>query len=553
MNEADLRIDLFPSGKTRSTVKVWTGDKLIHADTLAVMNAAQRERFIKAVMGKAPGMDAADLEVRLLEVADRSKCGGDGEAKPRPCAVFAGLVDIVRDDENRPLFLFLKDGELHHAPTVERDGETLTPPERKHYQWHLPRLGRVLAHVHDDDGRLYGDVRVFLEGVSDLPTPEHYDLLTAWAFHTWLTEPAEYSPLIAFYAVPERGKSRTGKALTYLARRGLHQECLRESYIFRASRDWEAVLFLDVLDLWKKAEKLGSEDLILGRYERGMTVPRVLRPDAGAFEDTEHFPVFGPTILATNEPLHEILETRCISITMPEARRNFPDPVRPEAVLPLKERLCAWRARTLGRVLADVDKPAHGRLGDIIKPLFQIIALVKPDALPALQRVLRVVQDERRAERSKSIEARVLQAILDLEAEICRGKLPLKDITATVNEGQPERMAYGEKKIGGVLRGLGFPGTRSGANGSTEIHVDLEHLDLSAVKYGLRESEASGHVLGRASERSEPSDDPPQAGLFDGSGPELTERPERPRSECPIENPTEDVDLAGEAEAVDHE
>ena len=38
----------------------------------------------------------------------------------------------------------------------------------------------------------------------------YYLLLAAWEFHTYLLEVAAYSAMIAFAAVPERGKSRTG-------------------------------------------------------------------------------------------------------------------------------------------------------------------------------------------------------------------------------------------------------------------------------------------------------------------------------------------------------
>jgi hypothetical protein len=59
-----------------------------------------------------------------------------------------------------------------------------------------------------------------------------------------------------------------------------------------------ATLFFDVLDIWNKAQKAGTEDILLLRYEKGATVPRVLYPDRGPFRDTVYYDIYGPTIVA---------------------------------------------------------------------------------------------------------------------------------------------------------------------------------------------------------------------------------------------------------------
>ena len=94
-----------------------------------------------------------------------------------------------------------------------------------------------------------------------------YRLLASWVLHTYLTEHVKYSPIVCLYAVPERGKSRTGKGMIYVAYRGIHVESMRDAYIVRVAHDLHASIFFDVKDIWRKAEKNGSEDVLLHRFE----------------------------------------------------------------------------------------------------------------------------------------------------------------------------------------------------------------------------------------------------------------------------------------------
>lgn len=211
---------------------------------------------------------------------------------------------------------------------------------------------------------------------SELPSPGYRLLETAWVFYTYLLEAATYSPEICFYAVPERGKTRTGKAMIYVARRGVHVESLRDAYLVRMAHNCQEALFFDCLDLWRKAERAGCEDILLGRFERGIKVPRVLYPERGAHRDTVYYDTFGPTVIATNVPVSKILDTRAVQVNMPQARNGIYEvDLAPEAALPLKERLTAWQALTLGKPVPDCQKFAPERLGDILKPLLQIVLL----------------------------------------------------------------------------------------------------------------------------------------------------------------------------------
>jgi len=109
-----------------------------------------------------------------------------------------------------------------------------------------------------------------------------------------------YTPIICLFAVPERGKSRLGKALIHVAYRGIHVESLRDAYLVRIANNFGATVFFDVKEIWHKAERYNSEDILLHRFEKGAKVARVLYPEKGAFKDIVYFRIFGPTIIATN-------------------------------------------------------------------------------------------------------------------------------------------------------------------------------------------------------------------------------------------------------------
>src|SRR5205814_583731 len=132
-----------------------------------------------------------------------------------------------------------------HVPESGPDaGATLVPPPSRSLPWLLPRASEVLRYLEpgaDDDAPLFADVVACVKRHALLPTlrlhaDAYYDLCAAWVLHTYYMEVAAYSPMLAFYAVPERGKSRTGRALIYLARRGIHTETLREANLFRDSQ-----------------------------------------------------------------------------------------------------------------------------------------------------------------------------------------------------------------------------------------------------------------------------------------------------------------------------
>ena len=457
--------------------------------------AVARKHFgFKREEAAAYRQTVADLR-KKHEREERTEVAGASE--PTYIALFEGLVDLVEQD-GKPAFLLLEGGELRVVDKVERDGKLLVPPPRDQIPWLLPRGQEVLRwHREDSDSRLYDDLVAYHQGASELPSEAHYHLIAAWDLHTYLLESAQYSPVICLYAVPERGKTRTGKAMTYVAYRAIHVESLRDPYIVRFAANFRGTIFFDVMNLWKKAEKSGSEDVLLGRFERGITVPRVNWPERGPHRDTAYYPIFGPTVLGTNDPIHHILDTRAITITMPQTMRRFETDVTPEAARPLRERLLALRARDLGKELPELEKPAPGRLGDILKPLLQVIRLVRPERERILRGLIVEFQRDRLADKADTLEAEILRIMDGLRQDVVAGVLPVQPITDALNEGRSDEKRISPQRVGKRLKSLGFQrGKRTGA-GAT-IKWDEEKLVRAMESYGLCETTHSAQTTGDA-------------------------------------------------------
>ena len=406
-------------------------------------------------------------------------------------AYFSGLIDIV-EDKGSPVFLVKSENHLSLVNNIKNDENITLPPTKEQIPWLLPSGEHIISLYEKEkifpqkeiDAVLYDDLIRYHRNISELPDEKYYDLLASWDLHTYLLENTQYTPIICLFAVPERGKSRTGKGAIYVAYRGVHVESLLDAYLVRVAHDLHASLFFDVRDIWKKAEANGSEDILLHRFEKGAKVPRVLYPDRGPHQDIVYYSIFGPTIIGTNEGVDRILETRAIQINMPDTSRQFQNDVLPEHAIPLKERLLSFRARHLGMVLPDILKPAGGRLGDILRPLVQVIKLVRPEREKPFMDLIKELEMGRLIEKADSLEAQILITVLGLKHEVEKGILPVKLITDTFNTGKPEKYQYSYQRIGRRLTAMGFKKGKS-CDGSAAVIWESNLIELVKNKYGI--------------------------------------------------------------------
>jgi hypothetical protein len=268
--------------------------------------------------------------------------------------------------------------------------------------------------------------------------------------------------------------------------RGVHLGDMNSANIFRYSQNQSATLFLDCTDLWKTAMKAGGEDILLNRFEKGATVPRVLHPDRGAFHDQVHYKIFGSTIVATNEPASNIFESRCLSITMPNRPGEYENG-KPEMGIPFKERLLAWRARMMDQRLPDI-RPVEGvagRLWDISKPLFQLSQMIKPEIVDDMHRVLLGMADKKAEDKKESIEGQIV-AVLDELADFDNRHevvLSVSEIRDKLNGAKDPRYQMSAIKVGLKLNSLSL--RKTSVNGCRYVKMTKPELDLLKKQFGF--------------------------------------------------------------------
>lgn len=402
-------------------------------------------------------------------------------------AYFPNLVDLCKDEDGNVVFLINRDGTLETSRVCEIDGSPHKPPERSRIPFPLPSVKAVLTWASKKDDTLFKDIVSHLQKFSYLP--EHQFIVVAlFIFLTYIQDhpDIQYFPMLLFWSAPERGKSRTGKAVAYCSFRGIHIVDMREANLFRYSQNFHATLFIDMMDLWKKAERNQSEDVLLLRFERGAVVGRVLYPEKGAFKDMVYFDVYGPTVMASNEPVHHILDTRCLPISM-QNRPGFYENPTPEKLMKIRERLTAWRAQAMSQHLPEVEviSGISGRLWDISKPLFQVCKMVCPPYREMLRSAILEMAGQRVEEKQDSIEGQIISILKDFspDGSLLEWSILLDDITTKINEKRPEKHKLTSRYVGQKIKSLGLKKHR----GNTGYQVDVlqSAFDILLSQFGF--------------------------------------------------------------------
>lgn len=419
-----------------------------------------------------------------------------GSVLPGNCSYsmnFEGLIDLV-EKNNEPHFLIKKDGELICVKEYVQDGITLIPPPKKSIPFKLLSYENVIswykAYFAFLDSEinipLFEEIESRLKQISTLSSESDYMISTLWIIHTYLLEKAHFSPIICFVGAPGRGKSRMGNGMIYLAFRGKMEVSVREAHIIRLADYFTASIFFDSKDLWKNIVRTGSEDIFLLRFEKGAKVERIHSPEKGKYQDTTYYRIFGPTIIATNEDIHNILGTRAIKISPPFDNNTFEEDIVPQSFIQFRERLTAFRAYYLDRDLPKTSKPCRGRLGDICKPLREILLLIKPKLDPQFLAYLDEQIKEKAEDNLDNFAAEILQAIWVKRGSVVNGKLSIKIIAHYYNILKKPREKKNSRSIGWKIRSLGIKGTTM-SDGTRGIEFNEDQIKILFIHYGIEE------------------------------------------------------------------
>ena len=474
------------------------------------------------MLAKALGVAKGTLakELKAIGMDEGRICGSQTE--PALKALAPGLVDIVKDDDGKIQYLLKDESGLRLVETiVDADGVEWQPPPQHLINFPLVKAEPVMRHYAIDDIYLYRDLANFAKRFSYLED-DVWPIIILSIYLSYLQdhEDVRYIPIIYFYAVAERGKSRTAKTMLATSYRGQHLVDIRSANIIRFSQHLNSTIFFDMTEFWKSAEKGDGQDILLGRFEKGTKVVRVQNPDKGPLADQVHYDVFGSTIVATNEPANQIFESRCLSITMPNRPGQYED-LKPEMGMEYRERLTSWRAKWMHRRLPSVEPipGISGRLWDISKPLFQLAKLVAPEAYAPMKNVILEMAGHKVEDKKETLEGQIVAAIDSLAIGGFDGavakEISVKAILEKLNFGKPEHFHTKSPKLGKRLQALSLATKQ--VNGLARLLITARELQVLKEQYGLAMPVVSVETLPL------PTTPPEAAELVTVSGRELVE------------------------------
>jgi hypothetical protein len=238
------------------------------------------------------------------------------------------------------------------------------------------------------------------------------------------------------------------------------------------------------MDLWRNAKNNDACDLLLSRFNKGLKINRVINFEAGGVDSIETYNCYGPTLLATNEPISSILESRCITITMREADRVFNHEPQEDDFLSLKERGAAFRARWIDRELPHVNMPARNRLGNLLRPILQILTMVAPEEISTFNELIKTFEEDRKEVLADTSEGRILEILSDKQKVTPNEFITTARITELVNdEDCPQKYRMGPVTVGKRLVALGFQRTKE--NGVRGFVINENLLQRLSEQYGF--------------------------------------------------------------------
>jgi hypothetical protein len=207
-----------------------------------------------------------------------------------------------------------------------------------------------------------------------------------------------------------------------------------------------------------------------------------------------YYGIYGPTIISSNEPLHKILETRCLPIIMPNRPANYENP-RPELALELKERLTAWRAKHLFTTFADMEpiKGISGRLWDITKPMLFVNSLLPVDSNILIESILAIAGAKEESMKD-SLEGRLVAIIKEITSEFALDRfvewsIKTSDIRSRYNRGKTEDRHASPQWIGKRLKSMSFRNRI--VRGYSEIKITPDEYATILKQYGYSAGESS--------------------------------------------------------------
>jgi hypothetical protein len=169
-----------------------------------------------------------------------------------------------------------------------------------------------------DEQILYGSVKGFFETFLYFQDPRYYDVITAWALHTWhIRRWRATGPLLLIGPV-NSGKTTVLECLEELAYRGVRGGSMSNSTMFRLSHEYTPTLLVDESQIYAREEWAETQAFLNERYRKGGRVWRMVGEGTGMVP--KFFDAYGATALAQSADTWDAMRSRAIVLKMEKGR-----------------------------------------------------------------------------------------------------------------------------------------------------------------------------------------------------------------------------------------
>jgi hypothetical protein len=407
---------------------------------------------------------------------------------------------------DKPSFLFLNGKSFSIAESVEVNGETFSPKERKKqfpYEPYEYIEGTVLNRE-----ELFWKVRNEFQTFIDVESIWK-EFLSACVLLSYQQEKLQTVPYFYFYGDNESGKSTAMKLLNFLCYRPLYGITIPAADIYGYLEDSDSIGVIledEIQGIHKDVDKI---KIYKAGYQRGSTVPRTLITQHDRV--IKYYNPFGLKGVASEQlPQVKGFRERFIEIPMTEGfpEKEWSDLSKEDLkrLHYLRNMLLKWRMLSREWELPDVELAIKGRLKELWKPILQIISgLTVYDALFSFVEEQR---KERLSVKQDTLEGKIVKVVVEIFNEAGGSSLSIpfstiwsrlqKELDGKIDDKKPNVMDTSEffqvtkNKIGyrlrEVLSGKSKPIRQKDSEGNDVVvkayEFDPGKLRRIAKKYG---------------------------------------------------------------------
>lgn len=470
-------------------------NSVLSRDVISLDRAKERDNFVKALPGFS-GQEAAEIDQVLKNLADEYErvCAAidanDASEKPEEKVISKILADdrIIEQIAGGLLAVYdPKRGEVTYCRKVETDEAVYQPLDDDF----VLRGGLLLPDrliEYGDDSTLDAEIEACIYRYSDVPLRER-KVSSKYVRLSYISD--KLNEISYLRATGERGSGKS----RYICTTGML--CLRPilvtspsaASLYRMTDAYQPTLIVDECNFAKGNEDTAALMQVLNcGFQRLTFIPRIDRGVDGQMT-LRMFSAFGPKLIGSLKLSDSpAFESRCVSVALRKTqRKDIPFRLTDRMLrdfAELRAKLYLWRLRNLGKDYEQVlDDAEHELKSYQIEPRFVQIAIpvygmIDDDGLKKdFARMLEGRTDDAASEKQESFDGLLVSVVHGLLFDIDDdekttwkpfGNLPepeegkplelasVEQITATINEGLPEKKRYTDRWISREMGKLGF-------------------------------------------------------------------------------------------------